>query len=188
MDLKSTIRLLESEGHSFRHVIQNQAALRRASLYLDTLCGYAAPEFAGLIEHELFFEVNRLVLNQKYTPRYSLLRRATMMYGSFCFYQPPEDLYEQMQWMIDRYNHDLMNKEKDPALTLTFMIMTFLRLHPFGDGNGRTMKLILWYILKSRFGLVDQLHFLPYEQWCSLLHNKQFHELYQWVKKQIKSF
>jgi len=98
---------------------------------------------------------------------------------------------ESMQILIDQYNHRwfVINKVKKTDYRKAFeelihlvawFVYMFLELHPFGDGNGRTIRLLYTYIMES-FGV--SLPVTPlwcsdktssskhYEQWCDLLEN-----------------
>ena len=81
-----------------------------------------------------------------------------------------------MQWMIDRYNHDWVFG--NPLKALATVLVTFLQLHPFQDGNGRTSKLIVYYVLKT-LDPTCRLSFVSYTSWCQ--HLRDEHQLYLWL-------
>ena len=113
---------------------------------------------------------------------YSRHRRGTYYRGEFHWYAPPDHLEPDMQQMIDRYHHDW--KRTNPWKSLATLLVTFMHLHPFPDGNGRTAKLIVYYVFKS-LEPQPRLSFLDYSCWCQHLHRRDVHPLYLWLRQQV---
>jgi hypothetical protein len=80
--------------------------------------------------------------------------------GKLHFYPNPCDMEETIQRLIDEYNprwftlnclRTIHSKKalEDLVHLTAWLVYTFLELHPFGDGNGRTIRLLYTYIMES---------------------------------------
>ena len=65
----------------------------------------------------------------------------------------PGDLPDVMDGYLDAMRKLLMAKDVDPVLVAVAMSFAFVFIHPFDDGNGRTHRYIMHYVL-ARMGFV----------------------------------
>ena len=62
----------------------------------------------------------------------------------------PADLTSrEMQGLVDWYHHAIAENKYHPLLILANFIVSFLKIHPFMDGNGRLSRLLTNYFLLS---------------------------------------
>lgn len=149
---------------------------------------------AGLIDNNVICELHGILMNHSKhlctVGKYSDKERVAEFEGEIHIYPNNYDLQETMQILINEYNHrwfciNLLRKtdsEKalENLLQLTaWFIYKFLELHPFGDGNGRTIRLLYSYIMES-YGFPFQLTPLwfneiyttqdeQYKHWCEII-------------------
>lgn len=71
--------------------------------------------------------------------------------GEIFRFTTPEDTPIEMSELIDWYNQESVKKEVDPILLASKFHYRYIRIHPFDDGNGRTARIIMNFIL-LRFG------------------------------------
>jgi Fic family protein len=67
--------------------------------------------------------------------------------GTLFVYSTPEETPSQMMDLIDWYNN--IRKDINPVILSAIFHYKFIRIHPFGDGNGRMARLLMNYILQS---------------------------------------
>jgi len=152
---------------------------------------------AGLLDNNLILELHKIVMNHRRrlctVGKYSIRDRLVEFKGKIHFYPSVWNMEESMQILIDQYNHRwfVINKVKkadhrtaleDLIHLVSWLVCKFLELHPFGDGNGRTIRLLYSYTMES-FGVPLPVTLLwcsdktstlkHYEQWCDLLENIQ---------------
>ena len=127
-------------------------------------------ENSGLLEHEIIKDVHQNVLGEK--RGYSSKERLVEFKGQIYKYCPPNEIERKMSRLIDRFNCEwwkIKNQQGSNALfkTLSNFVMDFLDIYPFGDGNGRVMRLLVIYVLES-FGYKNPLlrFSADYNQWC----------------------
>ena len=112
--------------------------------------------------------------------RYSQKRRVTEWRGQIREYVRPEKIEEQMQCLIDVHNSAWGKTTGNPlklVQVLTHWIVEFMHVHPFDDGNGRLMRIVLFYLLQSagrRYGSLDLK--INYTEWCDLLQFNKKHQ------------
>ena len=59
----------------------------------------------------------------------------------------PHLVDKQMQELHEAYTYAIAEKEIDPLICIALYILDFLCIHPFSDGNGRTVRLITVLLL-----------------------------------------
>lgn len=78
--------------------------------------------------------------------------------GERYYYPPPEVLENRLYIIVDRHNYHMLKLEQSdfkPREKLEYLIkcaawflFNFVDLHPFGDGNGRTCRLLAGYTIR----------------------------------------
>ena len=139
---------------------------------------------AGLLDNNLICDVHKLLMDYRRNNCtigcYSDKERVVEFEGKVWCYVTPHKMFERMQIMIDQYNNRwnviLMNKKnlkdglQDLFPLLAWLIHSFLELHPFGDGNGRVIRLLYAYILEAYgISLPIPIFTESYNQWCHVL-------------------
>ena len=165
------VSCLFQEGRVF--ILEHElSGLEQAYSYLHNLVN---DENSGLLDHEIICEVHERVMQE--TPRqgYSKCQRVVEYKGQVHFYCLPEIINVEMTMLLDEFNSKwwkIKTKTRNVhslASLISSFLVRFLRIHPFGDGNGRTARLIAVYILES-FGISRPLLILneDYESWCNI--------------------
>lgn len=67
--------------------------------------------------------------------------------GEIFRFATPEETPAMMNDLIAWYNEKKKDKEAHPILTATEFHYKFIRIHPFDDGNGRTARILMNFIL-----------------------------------------
>lgn len=67
--------------------------------------------------------------------------------GEIFYFSQPEETRAHMGDLIDWYRKESESKELHPVQIATLFHYRFVRIHPFDDGNGRTARLMMNYIL-----------------------------------------
>ena len=62
--------------------------------------------------------------------------------------------------------------------------LSFLGVHPFSNANGRTIKFLIWNVLKS-FYQVKTFYTISYSTWCSIVYHKLHDSLLDWFQTMI---
>lgn len=177
MDLLSLGQLLQSEGKAQQEVRRDLPGMLEAAIFLEGLLDHGD---AGLLTPDLVVEVHRRVMQRSRTS-YSRRPRATWMGRKWKFYGDPEDSPERMQRLVDAYNEEWSHG--DPLRAVAELIHAFLEVHPFADGNGRTIKLIASYSLRARDPSVQALRFPKFDRWCEMLaHDDASLRLQAWLR------
>jgi len=66
-------------------------------------------------------------------------------------FDTPREMKDLLEWSI----HEFEKRELHPLLIISVFIVTFLKIHPFQDGNGRLSRVITTLLLlKSGYGYV----------------------------------
>ena len=116
--------------------------------YLREL-GQCDQELKGYLTIDIIKDVHKLVLNNIHPKA-----------GQFCLHKrragdhfyplfETDDEWEyQIQLVLDRYNSDVFYN-KVSIQTVTYLVFDLLSLHPFPDGNGRTVKLLANYVVTT---------------------------------------
>ena len=165
--------ILKSEEHFSEASLKGA---KEAKVYLEELLSY--PD-SGLLEHEIIITVNKnLLRNNK--GGYSPYQRLSTYKGLQKLYCNPQDIYNRMQIIIDHFNEKCYY-HNSILESLTEFIFDFLEIHPFSDGNGRTIKFLVWYVLKA-FNRLNSFHCLDYHIWCEIIHRNCYHQILSWLK------
>lgn len=152
---------------------------------------------AGLLDNNVIMEVHRILMYHRShlctVGKYSERERIAEFEGTLHFYPNPLDMEETIQMLIDDYNHrwfavnrlqtvDSRKALEDLIHLTAWLVYKFLELHPFGDGNGRTIRLLYTYIMESygfpfqvspmcctmeKIYSIESEHFV----WCRILRN-----------------
>ncbi len=75
---------------------------------------------------------------------------------------PPYLVKKEMQELIDWYNWAIQEKIKHPLIIIGNFIFEYLAIHPFQDGNGRTIRLLTNLMLLKQGYLFT--HFVSHEK------------------------
>ncbi len=67
--------------------------------------------------------------------------------GEIFRFSTPEETPAKMNDLIDWYRAEMDKPEIDPILLATEFHYRFIRIHPFDDGNGRTVRILMNFIL-----------------------------------------
>lgn len=165
--------IINSEDHFDNESLEGAKAAKQ---YLDELLTY--PE-KGLLDHEIIITVNQKLLRKKKTTGYCSNPRLTTYRGTVKFYCDPEEIGPNMQIIIDRFNHQ-STYNKSVRQALAYFVIDFLQIHPFANANGRCVKFLIWYILKS-FENIQFLNMLDYITWCEIVHQKSYDCMLKWL-------
>ncbi len=71
--------------------------------------------------------------------------------GEIFRFATPEETPAKMMDLIAWYKSEIENKDVEPILLASEFHYKFIRIHPFDDGNGRTARILMNFIL-MRFG------------------------------------
>lgn len=74
--------------------------------------------------------------------------------GEIFYFATPEETPAKMNDLMDWYNQQKQNADANPILLAAEFHYKFIRIHPFDDGNGRTARILMNFILM-------QYHFPP---------------------------
>lgn len=71
--------------------------------------------------------------------------------GEIFYFATPEETPSKMFDLLHWYNEKIANKNSNPLLISAEFHYKFIRIHPFDDGNGRTARILMNFIL-MQFG------------------------------------
>ncbi|OYQ36620.1 hypothetical protein CHU92_09475 [Flavobacterium cyanobacteriorum] len=71
--------------------------------------------------------------------------------GEIFYFATPEETPAEMAALMEWYNQKIQEKEVNPILLAAEFHYKFIRIHPFDDGNGRTARILMNFIL-MKFG------------------------------------
>jgi Fic family protein len=71
--------------------------------------------------------------------------------GEIFYFATPEETPAKMTDLVNWYNEKIANKNLNPLLIAAEFHYKFIRIHPFDDGNGRTARILMNFIL-MQFG------------------------------------
>jgi len=71
--------------------------------------------------------------------------------GEIFYFATPEETPAKMTELLDWYKKKALEKEVNPILLAAEFHYKFIRIHPFDDGNGRTARILMNFIL-MQFG------------------------------------
>ena len=71
--------------------------------------------------------------------------------GEIFRFATPEETPARMMDLVNWYKSKIENKDVEPILLASEFHYKFIRIHPFDDGNGRTARILMNFIL-MRFG------------------------------------
>ena len=122
-------------------------------------------ENGGLLENNILYDVHKLLMNHHKSwctvGKYSIQQRIVEFQGQLHYYVESHFIDSQMQMLIDEYNrrwtiikYEIRRKDSTKALSdlmqlSAWFVNTFLQIHPFSDGNGRSVQLLYTYILEA---------------------------------------
>ncbi len=69
--------------------------------------------------------------------------------GEMFYFATPEETPAKMNDLMNWYSEERKKEETNPVLLATEFHYRFIRIHPFDDGNGRTARLLMNFILMS---------------------------------------
>ena len=155
----------------------------------------------GLLENNIICEVHKILMGHRShlctVGRYSRKERMTEFEGKIHYYTRFCDIDQTMQLLIDEFNRRLDKIHRRSLRTTDWLepfeslihltswfIHKFLEIHPFGDGNGRMVRLLYTYIMEA-FGIPFPTPILwytkeeiqtkdghkEYTTWCKLISN-----------------
>lgn len=67
--------------------------------------------------------------------------------GEMFYFASPEETPAMMQELIDWYRTEREKLDVNPIILATLFHYRFIRIHPFDDGNGRTARILMNFIL-----------------------------------------
>lgn len=67
--------------------------------------------------------------------------------GEIFYFATPEETQAKMTELLDWYKEKATEKEVNPILLAAEFHYKFIRIHPFDDGNGRTARILMNFIL-----------------------------------------
>ncbi len=162
-NLEKTKKFLSSDMRD----VSSLEALETRNLFAayQNLITMERGENYGMIEESMFRRTNELIrrgleVNAGNTRPgvYSDRRRYTTFMGARHEYRMPEDMHIATNNILDRFNGLFrqsrvdLNEERG-ILNLfkasAYLTAELLELHPFSDGNGRTVRLLISYVLSS---------------------------------------
>lgn len=138
------------------HHVGNPAA-KEVQTYADALKkGYAEVKQFGLLKNNTIVDIcKNIKLNDsgfRVTPGTSLINQQT----NEVVYQPPQSYDEIVSYMdnLERFINDNEISDLDPLIKMAIIHHQFESIHPFGDGNGRTGRIVnVLYLVQQ--GLLD---------------------------------
>lgn len=89
-------------------------------------------------------ESRRQIIPGKYKDTPNHVRLAT---GEILRFAEPEEVPAKMTDLIDWLTKHLKSTETHPVWTAAMVHYKLVRIHPFGDGNGRVSRLVMNYVL-----------------------------------------
>ncbi|RUA04256.1 MAG: hypothetical protein DSY43_06780 [Gammaproteobacteria bacterium] len=187
------------------HQIIQNGALDSTSLHYKDTVGFieayhhlhqlSKDRDGGLLENNLICEAHKILMNHRKhmctIGEYSSRDRLVEFEGNIHYYT--STVGKEIQRLIDEYNkrwftincqrvNDGVQALKDLIHLLAWLVYTFLEIHPFGDGNGRIIRLLFTYIMEAygfpfpvpivwysqeEFSLKDSEE--EYRTWCKIL-------------------
>lgn len=69
--------------------------------------------------------------------------------GDMFYFASPEETPAKMNDLMNWYNEQRKSEDTNPILFATQFHYDFIRIHPFDDGNGRTARLLMNFVLMS---------------------------------------
>lgn len=69
--------------------------------------------------------------------------------GEIFYFAEPMEVPALMDELVNWYNDEREDHELDPVLVATSFHYKFVKIHPFDDGNGRTARILMNFILMS---------------------------------------
>ena len=72
--------------------------------------------------------------------------------GEIFRFSTPEETPAKMTDLVDWYGGQMNDKKVNPILLAAEFHYKYIRIHPFDDGNGRTARILMNFIL-MQFGL-----------------------------------
>ena len=88
----------------------------------------------------------KLVQENKTTPNH-----VQTITGEIFYFATPEETPAKMHDLVNWYNEKTIEKNANPLLIAAEFHYKFIRIHPFDDGNGRTARILMNFIL-MKFG------------------------------------
>ncbi len=89
-------------------------------------------------------ETTRIIQGGKYKTQPNHVLTKT---GETFYFASPEETPSKMYDLLQWYETEKQNKEREPIILAAQFHYKFIRIHPFDDGNGRTARLLMNLIL-----------------------------------------
>lgn len=152
----NTISLPETVSIILHNTVPNRVSLRE--LYEIDNHRYAMEYLlsAETIEKDftidILFETHQLLMNRLHHERGKFKTEQNYIQGTDLDTAPPQETPLLMKQWIDNVNYRMQNAKtnKDIINIVCESHIEFERIHPFADGNGRTGRLLMNYLLMKK--------------------------------------
>ena len=154
----NTLTLLETSYLLFEGIVPKEKSLREINEVLNHKKAFDfILKYKGDITKEFILELHRLVimntLREDLTSQIGKYRTVQVYIGN-SIPPKPQEVQEKMTTLLKWYSK---NKNKlHPLVVSSYFHTEFERIHPFIDGNGRTGRLLMNFILyKNKYPMIN---------------------------------